>query len=581
MLTGYSVTYINIMDMIKKQNENYLLQQFRQSDYNISNIMNETDKLLKLLVLDDNIQKFLQTNSFTQDYESNQILKAILNRISDYISNYSYINSIYFFTEDGRNLGKNSKNSIVVREKEDGIDFISSDVYNNINEVYPKLIWYGGYKEKYYNPNMSSGEGFIISAAKRVKPLVPGKGATLVFNIKERYLASIYSVSNSESNVKYMYIIDENGQVVSSVDGKNVGGLNPVISNIKSNSSLQMDYGSFTSEKGKDSIQTVYYRLKGTGWYLVGEIPLNYFSGEVLVIQRTLLLVLLASIFIIFVVSFLWLKRIMQPLHVLAGKMHDVSGGKLGLTFSKIPRNELGIVITRFNEMSLSIVELLKKNEEIEEEKRVIEIEALQSQINPHFIYNTLNMIKWMAVMSKSKNIVDCIVSFGNILRPAFKSTDKMCLLKDEIEYIDNYMKIMNWRFGNKINLEFRILEDLYECKVPKFILQPIVENSVTHGMKRPENSIDISIEVINESNGLLIIVSDTGTGIIESKLNELNHYLSEMSQVGHSSNENGSIGLYNVNRRIRLNLGKQYGIHLESLEEKGTKVFIKLPIIR
>src|SRR5690606_9101969 len=113
----------------------------------------------------------------------------------------------------------------------------------------------------------------------------------------------------------------------------------------------------------------------------------------------------------------------------------DMSRGELGLTFDKVPNNEFGMVTRRFNEMSLSIVDLLKKTNEMQEKRRELEIEALQNQINPHFLYNSLNMIRWMASTVKADHIVNSVVALGNILRPAFTSKDAMCTLRDELSY--------------------------------------------------------------------------------------------------------------------------------------------------
>jgi sensor histidine kinase YesM len=155
---------------------------------------------------------------------------------------------------------------------------------------------------------------------------------------------------------------------------------------------------------------------------------------------------------------------------------------------------------------------------------------------------------------------------------------EKMCTLNEEKEYIFNYLKIMNLRFGNGISLEFHIEESLAECRVPRFILQPIVENSITHGMKKPQNSINICVEAYSENDELFIIVSDNGIGISEDKLMEINSYLAGLKNEN-LNREDGSIGLYNVNRRICLNFGNKSGVRLESREGDGTRALIRLPL--
>jgi len=256
-----------------------------------------------------------------------------------------------------------------------------------------------------------------------------------------------------------------------------------------------------------------------------------------------------------------------------------MSNGKLGVTLKKIPKNELGVLVKKFNEMSLSIVELLRKNEEIQDEKRKLEIETLQNQINPHFIYNTLNMIKWMGAVINAKNIVDSIVALGNILRPVFKENNQMCTIKEEVEYLENYLKIMNWRYGNSANFEIDVTSDLMDFKIPRFILQPIIENSFTHGISTNNNLININIKAYEHENNLLLVVSDTGIGINEGRVEEINKMLDNGTRV-ESTDRISGIGLYNVNKRIRLNSGKEFGIRLISCEGVYTKVLINIPKI-
>src|SRR5690606_17253912 len=261
-------------------------------------------------------------------------------------------------------------------------------------------------------------------------------------------------------------------------------------------------YGSYDGG-GSVPVQVVYFKLGHADWYMVKEIPLNQFSEQIQKTQIFLVLVIIVSLIVIFIITYFWLKKMIEPLRVLAHKMMDVSRGELGVTFSKIPNNEFGMVIRRFNEMSLSIVELIRKTNEIQEKRRVLEIEALQNQINPHFLYNTLNMIRWMASSIKADQIVNSIVALGNILRPAFASKDAMCTLRDELSYLENYIKIMNWRFSNSVHFLIEVDEACLDYRVPRLILQPIIENSIKFGMQDELQEIRIHVEVIENEEDL------------------------------------------------------------------------------
>lgn len=186
-------------------------------------------------------------------------------------------------------------------------------------------------------------------------------------------------------------------------------------------------------------------------------------------------------------------------------------------------------------------------------------------------------MIRWMAVIVKADNIVQTIVALGNILRPVFSSKDSMCTLRDELSYLDNYMKIINMRFNNSIAFEVEVDEALMDCLVPRFILQPLVENSIASGRQNEEFAIRIGIGAELAGETLQLIVTDSGTGLDVEKVRELNGKLAG----GESPKPGGGgsgIGLNNVNKRIHLYYGPDYGVRFVP-REHGAEVRVSLPV--
>ncbi|GGD49699.1 cache domain-containing sensor histidine kinase [Paenibacillus nasutitermitis] len=573
LAVGSYFSYSFMLETVKGQNEKYLLQQFRQLEQNMTATINDVDRLSKLFIMDEPVQQFLVANINSDEIAAMETHKSILRRITDFLSNYSHINSIYMYTRNSGEIGGSARNILINRDNEGAGNAFQHEIFEKATDSFPALVLEGGKNETYFNPSIISSKTHLISVVRAVKPIYDTrKSAILVFNIDERNFASVYSatVDASEGN---MYIINGSDEIISSSDGTKIGTVSPAASQIHKEAS----FGSYVSKEADGQIQIVYYKLKHTNWYIVREIPLAIYSGDIFAMQKMIVIIFSFSMLFIFMASFYWLRKAMEPLNMLTGKMRDLSSGKLGSTFAKIPNNEFGFVITRFNEMSVSIVELLNKNDQIQDEKRKLEIEALQSQINPHFIYNTLNMIKWMAAMIKAKNIYDSIVALGNMMRPAFKDTEPTCTLKEEIDYLENYLKIMNWRYGNRIRFELHIPQNLFACKVLKFILQPLIENSVIHGMKNHGNDIRLIIAGIEHENDFSIIISDTGGGIDPQKLTEINETLASPDKMK-PKNHNASIGIYNVNRRILLSFGDPYGVRVESIYGEGTKVSILMP---
>ena len=207
-----------------------------------------------------------------------------------------------------------------------------------------------------------------------------------------------------------------------------------------------------------------------------------------------------------------------------------------------------------FNEMSTSIKDLFERNEANESEKRSLEFEALRWQINPHFIYNTLNTIKWMAAINKADNIVDSVVTLSDCLEPIFRKHDIMCTMEDEAEYIKNYIKIMNYRFAGRFKYCVNIPEELMQLHIIRFILQPVVENSIAHGLINKIKG-EIDIMAWKQEQILWVQVEDDGEGMSDSVLGEIRQALNSTEAA--CKKESQGIGLSNVNQRIKLHFRK------------------------
>jgi two-component system sensor histidine kinase YesM len=219
----------------------------------------------------------------------------------------------------------------------------------------------------------------------------------------------------------------------------------------------------------------------------------------------------------------------------------------------------------------------LEKNKLIEEDKRKIEIEALQTQINPHFLFNTLNTFKWLAVLSNANNVAEGLTAMGNLLRPIYNNKGASWSLQEEYDFIQNYIKVMNYRYGGGIFVTVSFPEELMEYTVLTFMLQPILENSFSHGLKAQGNSGEISVTTYSEGEDIYFEIKDNGEGMSEEKLKEIQKTLeTNMTRYG-----NNGMSVSNVNRRIKLNYGEEYGIHIDSSVGVGTTVIIKIPKIK
>ena len=213
------------------------------------------------------------------------------------------------------------------------------------------------------------------------------------------------------------------------------------------------------------------------------------------------------------------------------------------------------------------------------------ELAALQSQINPHFLYNTLDSIRGQALVENNIEIARMVEALAGFFRYSISRKGELVRLRDEIFNVQNYMKIQQYRFANRFLLEIRIEKEdeiAYECLVPRLIIQPIVENSINHGLKEMLDNCIIMIEVVLTNNNLILTISDNGDGIESDVLDEINNSIKSTEQFFEKKPESKSTGkgiaLININKRIQLFFGEEYGLSLYSTKNVGTDVEILLP---
>ena len=214
------------------------------------------------------------------------------------------------------------------------------------------------------------------------------------------------------------------------------------------------------------------------------------------------------------------------------------------------------------------------------------ELTALQSQINPHFLYNTLECIRGQALMDDNLEIARMVEALGAFFRYSISRKGNLVTLKDELDNIDNYMLIQRYRFGNRFSMEVIIDEEdeeAYNCLIPRLIIQPIVENAIFHGLEERLEGGRVTIEVIVTEKTLIITVSDNGKGISREQLNKLNAKIRSRDtnpEDGEAGNQrNTGIALPNIHKRIQLLFGEEYGVDIYSTPGQGTDVEVTIPV--
>ncbi len=219
------------------------------------------------------------------------------------------------------------------------------------------------------------------------------------------------------------------------------------------------------------------------------------------------------------------------------------------------------------------LVDVVIQEQKLEQE---LKYDALIAQINPHFLFNTLNAIKWTAMMSGSQNVSEMLSSLGKLLEISMNKGADEISFKKEFELVEAYIYIQNVRYNDKFILTFNVDEEIYELKVLKLILQPIVENSVIHGFNGKKIDCLIKINALKQDNFIRVEVIDNGIGIDKNGIEQI---LIE-NDMNYARQKFNRIGLKNIQERLRLKYGDKFGLEVESREGMGTKVTVILPII-
>ena len=224
--------------------------------------------------------------------------------------------------------------------------------------------------------------------------------------------------------------------------------------------------------------------------------------------------------------------------------------------------------------MKNRISDLININYKNKIEQKELELRQLQNQINPHFIYNTLESIHMMAEINDDDETSIMAEYFGSIIRYSMNRKINTVKLREELNIIDNYIYLQKIRFDQLFTIENLITEDVMECEIIKMIIQPLIENSIYHGLSECSSNGKIIIQCQKINNELLLTISDNGIGITPEMLKDLNDYIND------KNNKFKGIALRNINRRLKLNYGEQYGLEIFSVLGKGTSMVLTLPYI-
>ena len=474
---------------------------------------------------------------------------------------------------DIRNIG------IVRRENESSSLFNNGMSTRNQNLKLDTQHWYADAVGKYdhYNltsshvQNVISGERpWVITLSRGIRNYTGEGDSDGVVFIDLNYSAiSELCTQNSVGTKGYVFILDQDGNIVYHPQQQQL--YNELQTE---NISLIMNAKTDVVTAGKGDDEKIYAlsHSETTGWTIVGCMNMSELLKNSRKARSIYVLVALGLIAVALVISSEIARNITFPIQKLRDSMKRVQKGDFSAAEIEVySDNEIGSLTRSFNVMTHKIQDLMAQNIQEQEQKRKIELKALQSQINPHFLYNTLDSIIWMAEGKKNEEVVLMTASLARLLRQSISIENELVTIGQEVEYVRSYLTIQKMRYKDKLEFEINVDPRITHAQIIRLVLQPIVENAIYHGLKYKESKGMLKVHGYELGERIIIDITDDGVGMDEETLK----HIYDKHKVNYHSN---GVGVYNVQQRLVLYYGKEYGIIYHSEKGKGTTATVVIP---
>ncbi|WP_024833391.1 sensor histidine kinase [Ruminiclostridium josui] len=535
---------------IKEQAKNMTMQQLEQNTLNLEDYLKNIESTPDNIINDKSLQEYL-SNPDADNFEFTAKVDDVYKLMSNILGSKRNILYVYVYKLlNGKELylgpTKAGNNS----------DFSTGVGYISKNNITGSPIRTSFRKDPVINKEYTLSIYRPIFDVYRIRKPI----GILGISVSEDVVARFYSHTNTNLPLE-TFIMDSNGKVISHINKSRIyadAGLKNIVH--KQDGSQEIN--------GK---LVVYKYVKDWDWYVVGTLPINYLLRDNNVMLLAILIIVIITLIVGIFISYGFSKHLFKPFDELIYRMSRVSTGDMETRIS-LPTYgpDFQQVSQGFNIMVEHIDELMKKIYEEQRQLKEIEFKALQSQINPHFLYNTLESIHWQALLCGHHEISTMVKALAGFYRISLSKGEAIIPLKNEAEHVENYMTIQEIRYKDKMESYIDISEEFYNVKIPKMTLQPLVENAIYHGLRGREAKGFIKITAERDGDDIIVKTIDNGIGMTAEQISKLNQTLEDNDpSVGY--------GVRNVHQRIKLFLGSPYGLYYESNEYGGVTVNVRL----
>lgn len=556
-------SYWQYTKSIEEQIGEYMPRFLMQANTNITRHMEDFAELDTLMFNSDNMMAILRRDS----YESRSKLNQDQYEVSSYLAR-TYLNTgnpdvlgVFLFSKN--RFFYSARNSFTGLNADHALNPYGQDLdlKGKAKIILPSQI----------NLVFEHNEPYILIMKQIIDVDNRKNLATMLIAVRLAFIDNILR-DFGQNNAADLWLMNRKGEIIFHTDEEKIGGFDAEINR------YPILNGSF--RKGSGDIVSL-SESKDYDWVLAHSIPLKNLTERTDFIMNVTIFVFICFVLITSIIFIAFAMKVTRPIKKLSRLMKEVEMGRFQVDLQVNGSDEVGMLARSFNSMVATIHELIQTNFDIKIRQKEAELYALQSQINPHFMYNTLETINMAVEDGKPEMVVDMVTLLGRMLRFSVSNKSKYVTIADEVQHISNYLTIQKYRFTDRLSFEIDKKTDIDSCYTPKFILQPVIENAIKYGLET-RKTLDVQLSISREfgarsgEEDIVFRIRDNGPGIEPDRLEELERAL----RCDTLADKDSGFGLGNVNARIGIMAGEQYGLQLHSIYGKGTEVMIRIPVI-
>ena len=562
ILLGF-LYYDILLDTTKENLDRSSYELLEQMERNVQVKTGRLKAKTDVLVFDRQFQQLLRDTDFslhnTATYDAFSMMDDVMEQ---YFYDEKELESIIILTNDGDVYTYRGS-----KKEENLVSFIAK--YGKVETVPGDLSWFG-----------ISGDENSISSTLAAGVKIADTG----YKIDQQELATIYFIYGNTffDNINIQTVNQNELFMICTADGTRIYACGSErvpqlweISIVAGQKIHRQQQGSMQLMINGEKCILVFYTSPGFGWKYVRIVKYTEYFAEAETMKLLTILVVVVLFLVLCVANALWLRHLTKPVRKIVDGMQEVGKRNFDVELSVVSKDEFGIIAHGFNSMVKEIRKLFNQVIEEERKSKEAELSALQYQINPHFLYNTLSAIRLTSIFNNQYEVADMLSLLGTFLHNTLSHINKKITLEDELKNIRDYISLYQIRFNNQIEVDFDVDEELEKCFIHTMLIQPVVENAIMHGLNKKlgggEKAI-VRIVAEKNKNFLLVRVWDNGSGMTEEQCLKVLQ--------DNTKEQNGlHIGLSNIYKRIRYLYGVQYGISVISELDSFTEVELTLPL--